>query len=52
LPEIDRRRMIERAREFAVGLDWSIVAPRWVPVVDRAVASRREQRTRASESTR
>ena len=50
LPEIDRRRMVERAREFAVGLDWSIVAPRWVPVIDGAVAARAE-RSQVSEST-
>ena len=51
LPEIDRRRMVECAREFAVSLDWSVVAPRWVPVVDEAVASR-VSRDEIVESTR
>jgi glycosyltransferase involved in cell wall biosynthesis len=43
LSEIDRRRMVERAREFAVGLDWSVVAPRWSPVIDAVVAARAAQ---------
>jgi len=51
LPEIDRRRMIERARELAVSLDWSVVAPRWVPVVDEAIAFG-ARRQKVAESTR
>jgi glycosyltransferase involved in cell wall biosynthesis len=38
MPELERRRMTEQARGFAGGLDWSLVAPRWVPIVDRLVA--------------
>jgi glycosyltransferase involved in cell wall biosynthesis len=41
MPEIERRRMTEAAREFAVALDWKVVAPRWVPVIDALVAARR-----------
>src|SRR5262249_10092392 len=43
MPEIERRRMTEAAREFATGLDWSVVAPRWVPVTDGLVTARRDR---------
>ena len=41
MPDIERRRMTEAAREFTRGLDWKTVAPRWVPVFDDLVAARR-----------
>lgn len=49
LSELDCRRMVERAREFAVGLDWSVVAPRWPPVIDAVVAARATQTPASAE---
>jgi glycosyltransferase involved in cell wall biosynthesis len=43
LPELERRRMTEAARDFAVSLDWSRVAPRWVPIIDQLVAAGRDR---------
>lgn len=40
LPEMERRRMTAAARAFAVSLDWSVVAPRWVPIADGLVSAR------------
>src|SRR5262249_54512238 len=39
-PELERRRMIEAARAFAVALDWSAVTPRWVSLMDRLAGAR------------
>ncbi len=41
MPELERRRMTELARELAASLDWSLVAPGWVPLIDGLVAARR-----------
>jgi len=41
LPDLERRRMTEAAREFAKGLDWTNVVPRWVTLFDDLLAARR-----------
>jgi glycosyltransferase involved in cell wall biosynthesis len=43
MPDVERRRMIEAARAFACSLDWSAVAPRWVPIVDSLMARRHRE---------
>jgi glycosyltransferase involved in cell wall biosynthesis len=48
LSEMDRRRMVERARQFAAGLDWSVVAPRWVPIIDEMVSAAASARGRVA----
>jgi glycosyltransferase involved in cell wall biosynthesis len=39
----ERRRMTEATRAYAASLDWSAVAPRWLPVIGGLVAARRER---------
>jgi glycosyltransferase involved in cell wall biosynthesis len=48
MPEIERRRMTEAARDFVGALDWKLVAPRWVSLVERLMAARREGKGRAA----
>jgi glycosyltransferase involved in cell wall biosynthesis len=47
LPEIERRRMTAAARAFAVSLDWSVVAPRWIPIAAALHAARNDPRAGA-----
>jgi len=43
----ERQRMIDAARDFAAGLDWTRVASWWVPIVEELVATARRPQLRS-----